>query len=63
MPPLRLLSEFLLDLNTSVVNDLESPTKAILRIEESIYMGMNLKFNKFSSFLYQYLLSGVFTSM
>ena len=43
MPPLKLLSEFLLDLHTSVINDRESPTKAILRIEESIYMGMNLK--------------------
>ena len=43
MPPLRLLSQFLLDLYTSVINDRESPTKAILRIEESIYMEMNLK--------------------
>ena len=43
MPPVRLLSQFLLDLYTLVINDLESPTKAILRIEESIYTGMNLK--------------------
>ena len=43
MPPLILLSEFLLDLHTSVITDRESPIKSILRIEESIYTGMNLK--------------------
>ena len=37
MPPLRLLSQFLLDLYTLVINDLESPTKAILKIEEFIW--------------------------
>ena len=43
MSPLRLLSEFLLDLNTSVLIDRESPTKILLRIEESIYAEMDLK--------------------
>ena len=43
MPPLRLLSEFLLDFHTSVINDSESPIKSILRIEESVYTGRNLK--------------------
>ena len=37
MPALRLLSELLLDLNTSDIIDRESLTKIILRIEESIY--------------------------
>ena len=43
MPPLRLLQEFLMDLHTSIINDPESPTKAMLRIEESVYIGMKLK--------------------
>ena len=37
MSPLKLLSELLLDLNTSVINDREGPTKVLLRTEESIY--------------------------
>ena len=41
MPPLRLLSEFLLDLNTTIIFDRESLTKVLLRIEESIYMEIN----------------------
>ena len=42
MPPLRLLSELLMDLNISVIIDCESSGK-ILRTEESIYIQMNLK--------------------
>ena len=37
MPSPRLLSEFLLDLNTSVIIDLKILTKVLLRIGESIY--------------------------
>ena len=43
MPPLRLLSKLLLDLNTSIIIDRGSPTKVLLRIEESICTEMNLK--------------------
>ena len=43
MPSLRLLSELILELYTSVIIDRESPIKVLLRIEESIYTEMNLK--------------------
>ena len=42
MLPLGLFSEFLLDINTSVIIDCKSPAKVLLKIEESIYMEMNL---------------------
>ena len=49
MSPLKLLSELLLDLNTSVINDREGPTKVLLRTEESIYteMNLNVELNEF----------------
>ena len=43
MQPLRLLSELLRDLNTSIIIDLERPTKLLLIIEESVYTEMTLK--------------------
>ena len=42
MSPLKLLSEFLLDFNTPVIFDRESPAKVSFRIEESIYTEMKL---------------------